>query len=89
MSEEYKVYIKLGYDNTDFKRQITFNDVPESIVASVKQNVINYNSNLPATDKNIFIADDYDSVQGIGTLSGIVEAKIEHIQETIVYNGGE
>ena len=89
MSEEYKIYLKLGYTNTDFKRQLTFGNVPESIVSGVKQNVLNYNSTLPAADKNIFIADDYDSVQGIGALSGIVEAKIEHVQETIVYNGGE
>ena len=89
MSEEYKVYLKLGYTNTDFKRQLTFGNVPESIVSNVKQNVLNYNSTLPAADKNIFIADDYDSAQSIGALSGIVEAKIEHVQETIVYNGGE
>ena len=89
MSEEYKVYLKLGYTNTDFKRQLTFGNVPESIVSNVKQNVLDYNSTLPAADKNILIADDYDSVQGIGALNGIVEAKIEHVQETIVYNGGE
>lgn len=88
MSTTYNLFITLGYENTDFKRELKFSELNSSVVSGIKTAIQNYNSNLSATDKNIFISDDYDIEANKGKLSGIVDAKLEKITETIINLGG-
>lgn len=78
MSTNYKVSMTLGYKDTDFTRTYEFPADIEAL-ATVKSKILTYNSNVPATDKLVFISDDYDDSDPediIGTLEGIKSAKI-------------
>ncbi|MBR0061775.1 MAG: hypothetical protein IJP68_09900 [Selenomonadaceae bacterium] len=83
MSETtYSISLKMAYTGTDYTRTYKFNNVDASALANVKNKVINYNENLSAADKKIFISDDYDSAQNIGELASITAASYESVEYT-------
>lgn len=82
----YTVYMKLAYENSDFTRELKFADVKASVISGVETAVQNFNSNVTAQEKNIFIADDYDGTNG--KLDKIAEARVETLTETIINLGG-
>lgn len=59
------VYLTLGYENTDFTRQYKFTDVSNEALSSVSSKVQAYNSNVPASDKKVFVSDEGDSMTSI------------------------
>lgn len=74
------VILTFGYSNTDFQRNYKFANVENAALSSVKSKIIAYNANIPAADKKIFIADDYDDMDEeniIGEFVGIVAAKVQ------------
>ena len=76
------ITLTLGYNNTSETRNYKITDVDESIQSSLKTNIQNYNQNIVEADRNIFISDDYDSSQNIGTLKKIVGGKFVKVTET-------
>lgn len=87
MSKVYNAYLELAYENTNFTRTLKFEDVNSSIVSGLESRINQYNQNLSAADKNIFISDDYDSANEVGKLQKISKARIEEITETIIQLG--
>lgn len=71
---ENSIILTLAYKDTDFTRKYQLNDVTNEALGQLKPKVLDYNANLPEQDKNIFISDDYDPIQGVGTLSSITAA---------------
>lgn len=59
------VYIDLAYEDTDFTRTYKLQNVSYGSLSSVAQKVINYNANVPANDKKIFVSDDGDHMTSI------------------------
>lgn len=84
MADTVSTYITLtlGYNQTSETRNYKITDVQESIASVLKTNVQNYNQNITEKDRSIFISDDYDSSQGIGTLNKITGAKFVKVTET-------
>lgn len=83
MSEtSYSISLKMAYTGTDYTRTYKFSNVDASALADVKNKVLNYNENLSATDKKIFISDDYDAEQNIGELASITAASYESVEYT-------
>lgn len=76
------VTVTLGYANTDFTRKYKFNNLTAEQCAGAKARILSYNANLPEDDKSVFISDDYDTAQNIGTLTGIVAAQYETVEYT-------
>lgn len=84
MADTVSTYISLtvSYNNTSSTRSYKITDVDESIESSLKTSIQNYNNNIVEQDRNIFISDDYNSSQGIGTLKKISGGKFVKITET-------
>lgn len=82
------VRLTLGYENTDFTRQIVFSDVPDSLLGGVKDNVKAVNASLAAGTAGglsaFFLSDDGDNFTGF-TAAQI----ISDIDEDIDISGGE
>lgn len=76
------ITLTLGYKNTSETRNYKITDVEESIESALKTNIQNYNQNIVEQDRNIFISDDYDANNDIGTLSKIIGAKFVKVTET-------
>lgn len=79
---ETSITLTLGYKNTDFVRKYKFNKVTSAAAASAKAKVLAYNANIPEADKRIFISDDYDADNDIGTFEKIVAAQYETTEYT-------
>lgn len=82
---ENSLTLTLGYDNTDFTRKYRFTNLTDEQCAGAKAKILQYNANLPAADKNIFVSDDYDASDPqnvVGTLKGIVAAQYETVEYT-------
>lgn len=87
MSETYEISFQTNYKNTDFTRKYTLSDV-DSISAAVetirsKVNAINTSlaGGQASTLANLFVADDYDSSEDIGTLEKISNLKLKAVTE--------
>jgi len=76
------ITLTLGYKNTSETRNYKITDVNETIESALKTNIQNYNQNIVEQDRNIFISDDYDANNDIGTLSKITGAKFVKVTET-------
>jgi len=76
------ITLTLGYKNTSETRNYKITDVDETIESALKTNIQNYNQNIVEQDRNIFISDDYDANNDIGTLSKITGAKFVKVTET-------
>ncbi|MBR3777117.1 MAG: hypothetical protein IKL02_05945 [Kiritimatiellae bacterium] len=75
----------MAYSGTDFTRKYKLDGVSDSVLSSVKANVLDYNANLPEADKQIFISDDYDNSDPeeiIGSLASITAAQYETVEYT-------
>ena len=83
------ITLTLGYNNTSETRNYKITDVDESIESALQANVQNYNQNIVEKDRSIFISDDYDSANNIGTLKKITGAKFVKITETPIEGGDE
>lgn len=82
MSTTNSVTLTMAYTGTDFTRKYKLDGVATADLATVKAKVLAYNQNLLATDKKIFISDDYDATQGIGELASITAASYETVEYT-------
>lgn len=82
MSTTNSVTLTMTYTGTDFTRKYKLDGVATADLATVKAKVLAYNQNLSATDKKIFISDDYDAAQGIGELASISAASYETVDYT-------
>ena len=87
MSETYEISFQTKYKNTDFTRKYTLSDV-DSISAAVetirsKVNAINTSlaGGQASTLANLFVADDYDISEDIGSLEKISNIKIKAVTE--------
>ena len=76
------ITLTLGYNNTSETRNYKITDVEESIESVLKTNIQNYNQNIVEQDRQIFISDDYDANNNIGTLYKITGAKFVKVTET-------
>ena len=82
------VKVKLAYENTDFTREYSFDNVADSFLDSVKSGVATINNMVAAAKsestedvswygmRGLFVSDDFDPANNIGYSKGIVEAKI-------------
>ncbi|MDO4424546.1 MAG: hypothetical protein Q4D17_02115 [Planctomycetia bacterium] len=84
MADTVSTYITLtvGYNSTSETRNYKIVDVDESIESVLKTNIQNYNNNIVEKDRNIFISNDYDSSQGVGTLKKIIGGKFVKVVDT-------
>ena len=84
MADKTTTYITLtmGYNQTSETRNYKISDVDESIESVLKTNIQNYNQNISEQDGKIFISDDYNASQNIGTLKKIVGGKFVKVTET-------
>lgn len=91
MADSRSVTLTYKYKNTDFKRQMTISDVPETALENVDAKITAINESLAAgTDNGLstfFISDDYDAAQSIGAFEKISEARIEVTTETFIFGG--
>jgi hypothetical protein len=80
------IKLTLGYEGTDFTRNLTIGGVADSVVSGVKANIKALNASIVGgTDGGLstfFRADDYDETEGIGTFSGITAATIVTTETT-------
>ena len=79
------ITLTMAYSGTDFTRKYKIDKVADSVLASVKANVLSYNANLPEADKKVFISDDYDDSDPedvIGKLASISAATYETVEYT-------
>lgn len=76
------ITLTMAYDNTSDTRNYKITDVDETIESVLKTNIQTYNSNIDSKDKNIFISDDYNSSENIGTLKKISGGKFVKVVET-------
>ena len=72
------VYLTLGYENTDFEREYKFSNVSNEALSSIASNVMAYNANVPAQDKQVFVSDEGDN------MTSIVSAKVEQVTTTYI-----
>lgn len=82
MSTTNSVTLTMAYTGTDFTRKYKLDGVAADDLQNVKAKVLAYNASLSATDKKIFISDDYDATQGIGELASITAASYETVEYT-------
>lgn len=85
------VKITLGYNGTDFQRNMKFDDVANSALADVKAKVKAVNASLAGGTagglSTFFRADDYDATDPeniIGNFSSIVAAQIDSFEVTYI-----
>lgn len=91
MSEvTYEVIFTTEYNGTEFTRQYSLSSV-DSIAAAtetIRGKVESINASLSggtATElANLFVSDDYDSSENIGTLKRITNVKIKATEETYI-----
>lgn len=82
------ISFKLNYNYTDQTRTISIDDVDNTAAVPntvrTKVNAINASLAGGTADElaNIFVADDFDSSAGIGTLKKITDVEIKSIVET-------
>ena len=87
------VEFTLGYTNTDFTRKMKFDGVSSAALSGVQSGVLALNASLAAgTDgglSSFFRSDDYDvttdPTNPVGIFNGIVAAKAESVEETVVF----
>lgn len=79
---DISITLTLGYKNTDFTRKYKLSNVTAEAAAGAKAKILAYNANVPAADKLVFISDDYDSENDIGTFESIVAAQYESVEYT-------
>lgn len=82
MSTTNSITLTMAYTGTDFTRKYKLDGVSAANLQNVKAKVLAYNENLSATDKKIFISDDYNATQGIGELASITAASYETVEYT-------
>lgn len=85
MSTTNSLTLTLGYKGTDFTRKYKLDGIENSALDNIKANIMNYNADIPAADKQIFISDDYDDSDPnniIGTFESIVAASYETVEYT-------
>lgn len=91
MAIENSVEITLSYKNRDQQRQYTFSDVPATSVATLESALIGINASITAgTDdglKEVFVADDVNTVTGDGYLQAITAAKLTSVEEIFIFGG--
>lgn len=85
------VKITLGYNGTDFQRNMKFDDVANSALSGVKTKCKAVNASLAAGTagglSTFFLADDYDATDPeniIGNFNGIVAAQIDSSEVTYI-----
>ena len=80
------IKLTLGYEGTDFTRNMTISGVADSLVSGVKTRIKAVNASIAGgTDDGLtdfFRAEDYDSTQGIGTFTGITAAVVTTTETT-------
>lgn len=79
---DISITLTLGYKNTDFTRKYKLNNVTAEAAAGAKAKIMAYNDNVPEADKLVFISDDYDSANDIGTFEKITAAQYESVEYT-------
>lgn len=89
------IKLTCGYENTDFTRKYTINGV-DSLSAdkeTVRGKIQAINGSLEAGNSGgldtFFRSDDYDASETVGAFSGITEAIINNVTETIIIQRGE
>lgn len=86
------ISFKLNYKNSDETRTYEIPDVSDDYITpnDARNKVIAINASLEAgtanTLANLFVSNDYDSAEGIGTLSKITDLKIKTLVETDIPN---
>ena len=84
----YEVIFDANYNNTDFIRTYALQNVDSLSAATeiVRSKVQAINSSIEGGSAsaivNLFVSDDYDSTENIGTLKGIDNVKIKAVTET-------
>lgn len=92
MATNYSVTFKTKYKNTDFERQYEIVDVPEeAAAANIVRNKVNaINASITGGSANslanLFVSDDYDSAENIGSLAYIDAVKIKATDEIDIPN---
>lgn len=82
------ISFKLNYANTDKTRTISIDDVSNTaaIPNTVRAKVNAINASLAGGTASelasIFVSDDFDSTEGIGTLEKITNVEIKSVVET-------
>lgn len=85
---EYSISFKAKYKNTTFERPYEFTDVPEeaATISVVRNKIDAINASLAGGQAsalaNLFVSDDYDSLNNIGTLENINTVKIKAVDIT-------
>ena len=80
------VKLTFGYEGTEFTRQYKFDGIADSVLANVKNNVMDFNDSISgafgasgtlaaAGLSTFFISDDFDAEEEIGNFTGIVAAQ--------------
>lgn len=85
MSTTNSITLTMAYTGTEFNRKYKLDNVSDEALSTVKAKVLAYNQNLPAADKQIFIADDYDNSDPenvVGELASISAAYYETTEYT-------
>ena len=85
MATELSITLTLGFTGTDFKRKYKFNNVTQAACEAARAKILQYNANIPAADKKVFISDDYDDSDPyniIGEFASIVAAQYESVEYT-------
>lgn len=86
------VSFKAIYKNTDFTRTYEFDDVSEDaiLIPTIRQKVIDINASLAGGQAdalaNLFVSEDYDSQENIGSLTQITDLKVKTVTETDIPN---
>lgn len=82
------ILFKTKYNGTTFERQYEIEDVSteDAAIETVRNKVVNINESITGGQMseltNLFVSDNYDSTQSIGTLSQIYNVKIKTVIET-------
>lgn len=84
------ISFKTKYKSTDFIREYEITDVSNEAagIETIRTKVNAINASLAGgqatTLANLFVADDYDSAQNIGTLENIYDIKLKTVTETSI-----
>lgn len=84
------ISFKTKYKSTDFTREYEITDVSNeaAMTETIRAKVNAINASLAggqaSTLANLFVADDYDSAQNIGTLENIYDVKLKTVTETTI-----
>lgn len=80
------IKLTLGYEGTDFTRNLTISGVADSIAGDAKAKIKALNASIVGgTDGGLstfFRSDDYDETEGIGTFAGVTAATIVTTETT-------